>query len=100
MNVEIATKNDIEQVKTEILEALKEALSQVSTTNRKWLKGKEVMEMLGISLSGLQNFRINGVLPYSKLSGIIYYRLSDIERILSQNLRNNNINNQDPQNSN
>ncbi len=90
MNVEIATKNDIEQIKAEILTAIKEMLSQTSTTSKKWLKGKAVMDMLGISASGLQNFRINGVLPYSKISGIIYYRLSDIEKILQDNLHNVN----------
>lgn len=86
---ELVTKADLQQMKSEILQALQEEHAQ-SSMSKKWLKGKEVMEMLGISASGLQNFRINGVLPYSKLSGIIYYRQSDIEKILQDNLHNAN----------
>lgn len=89
MELDIVTKQDLLQVKTELLNALKETLSQISATaTKKWLKSAEVQEMLGISASGLQNLRIAGTLPFTKLSGIIYYDYQDIASILEKNKRN------------
>ena len=82
---EIATKTDLEQVKEEVISAVKEIFSQASATTKKWLKSDEVRQLLGLSSSGLQNLRINGTIPFTKLGGIIYYEYSDIVRILETN---------------
>jgi len=50
MELDIVTKQDLLQVKAELLNALKETFSQISATaTKKWLKSAEVQEMLGIS---------------------------------------------------
>lgn len=86
---EIVTKQDLLQVKTELLNALKETLSQINTNaTKKWLKSSEVQEMLSLSASGLQNLRVAGTIPHTKLSGIIYYDYQDIANILEKNKRN------------
>jgi hypothetical protein len=86
---EIVTKQDLLQVKTELLNALKETLSQINANaTKKWLKSSEVQEMLSLSASGLQNLRVAGTLPFTKLSGIIYYDYNDIASILEKNKRN------------
>jgi len=70
---EIATKADLIQVKTEIINALNEMKGGAGLTSKKWLKSAEVMKMLGISASGLQNLRVKGTLPHSKFGGLYYY---------------------------
>jgi len=85
---EIVTKADLLQVKTDILVALNEVMNR-GNVSQKWMKSHEVMEMLGLSSSGLQNLRINGTIPYTKLGGVIYYSKDDISKILVSNMRNN-----------
>jgi len=50
--------------------------------NRTWLKSAEVRRLLGISPGTLQNLRVNGSLPFRKIGGTIYYKLSDIHRLM------------------
>ena len=52
---------------------------------KKYLKSPEVREMLQISPGTLQNLRINGTLPYTKVGGVIYYAYEDIIKMLHQN---------------
>ena len=87
---ELITKQDLVNLKAELLSAMQSLVSQADKTSKKWLKTNEVKEMLGISSSGLSNLRINGTLPYTKLSGIIYYDYSDILKILESNKQNRN----------
>jgi hypothetical protein len=59
-----------------------------------WLDNQDVMQALHISPRTLQTLRTNGTLPYSRIGNKIYYRKSDILKILSDNytmykLRNN-----------
>ena len=47
-----------------------------------WLRKEDVLDMLNISERTLQTLRSNGTMPYTKLGGIIFYKRSDIQRIL------------------
>ena len=51
----------------------------------KWLRSKNVREMLGISDSTLQNMRINGTLPAYKLGTTWFYREDEIMATLFAN---------------
>ncbi|WP_346856334.1 helix-turn-helix domain-containing protein [uncultured Draconibacterium sp.] len=51
----------------------------------KWLRSKNVREMLGISDSTLQNMRINGTIPAYKLGTTWFYREDEIFMILLAN---------------
>lgn len=87
---ELITKQDLLNLKAELLSAMQSLVNQADMTKKKWLKTNEVKEMLGLSSSGLSNLRINGTLPYTKLSGVIYYDYSDIMKILESTKQNSN----------
>ncbi|POY36418.1 DNA-binding protein [Solitalea longa] len=83
MAVEILTKEDLNHFKSELLTEIKSLLKQ-NQLSKKWLKSPEVRKLLNISPGTLQNFRINGTLPYTKVNGIIFYNYEDIVKILEQ----------------
>ena len=56
-----------------------------------YLTGREVCERLFLSPRALQDYRDKGIIPYTQIAGKILYRLSDINRILSENYVNRNL---------
>ncbi|MFZ2284508.1 MAG: helix-turn-helix domain-containing protein, partial [Lutibacter sp.] len=46
-------------------------------------------KLLGISTGTLQNLRINGTLPYTKMGGVIYYDYEKIMQAMEDNCVNN-----------
>ena len=52
---------------------------------KRFLKSNDVMELLKISPGTLQNLRINGALPYSKVGGVILYDWEQIQQVISGN---------------
>lgn len=46
--------------------------------NWRWLRSKDVRNMLGISDSTLQTMRINGSIPSYKLGSSFFYKLEEI----------------------
>ena len=56
-----------------------------------YLTGREVCERLFLSPRTLQDYRNKGIIPYTQITGKILYRLSDINRILSENYVNRNL---------
>jgi len=86
MAATIITTEDFQEFKMELLDEIKQLLQNQSGQNpKKWLKSPEVRELLGISPGTLQNLRINGTLPYSKIGGVLYYDYQEIAQILEQN---------------
>ncbi len=84
MATEIITTDDLRELTRELLEDFKKLLKEHGgQPSKKWLKSPEVRKLLGISHGTLQNLRINGTLPYTKIGGIIYYDYDDIQKILS-----------------
>ena len=65
-------------------------LKEVAETHRPlfggeiYLTGREICERLFISPRTLQDYRDKGVIPYTQIAGKIFYRLSDLEKILSE----------------
>ena len=90
MPAHIITSEDLMIFKEELIDALKEVLQQPQPQQKRWLRSVEVREMLSISPGTLQNLRINGTLPFSKVGGVIYYPLEGILRVLEENLTNHN----------
>ena len=56
-----------------------------------YLTGREVCERLFLSPRTLQDYRDKGIIPYTQIAGKILYRLSDINRILSENYHPSNL---------
>lgn len=59
-----------------------------------YLTGREVCERLFLSPRTLQDYRDKNIIPYTQIAGKILYRLSDINRILSENYVNRNLHRQ------
>lgn len=86
MPAQILTTDDLFTFKAELLEEFKKILKENSGQPvKKWLKSYEVRKILGISPGTLQNLRINGTLPFTKIGGVIYYEYSDIQKMLQTN---------------
>ena len=87
MAIEIITKEDLQSFRIQLLNDLKEFFSkdQKEKTSKTWYRSNEVRKILNISGSTLQNLRITGKLSSSKIGGIHYYRMEDIEKLLQNN---------------
>jgi len=86
MATTIITMEDLREFKMELLDGIKELLNnQTGHTSKRWLKSPEVRELLGISPGTLQNLRINGTLPYTKVGGIVYYDQEEIMEVMEKN---------------
>ena len=85
MVVELITKEDLEKLKNELIQELTQLLTKNKVPAKTWLRSAEVRKMLSISTGTLQNLRINGTLPYSKIGGITYYKAEDIANLLGGN---------------
>lgn len=70
------------------LEDLSKRVEKIHEKNKPALDGeryytdKELAVKLKVSRRSLQDYRNNGILPYTQVGGKILYRASDIERVL------------------
>ncbi|MAX70949.1 MAG: DNA-binding protein [Flavobacteriaceae bacterium] len=86
MPTSIITTDDLREFKMELLDDIKELLNKQSGhITKRWLKSPEVKELLGISSGTLQNLRINGTLPYTKVGGVLYYDYEEIMSVMENN---------------
>jgi len=86
----LSLSNEIKNIKV-YLEFIKR--TRLELFSQSWIDGQDVMQSLHISKRTLQSLRDNGTLPYSRLNGKFYYKISDIENILNDNYSNNKCNN-------
>lgn len=74
----------LEEIQTQIkFLASKIDAIQNQTNVSRWVSNSEACEFLGVTSRTLQNYRDNGTLSYSKIGSKIYYKLSDLEDLLS-----------------
>ena len=89
MAANIVTVEDLEIFKEELLTEIQKLLSRRQTTPaRKWLKSHDVRRLLMLSPGTLQNLRVNGTLPFTKIGGVIFYDYDDIQKMIEENKRN------------
>lgn len=82
MATEIITKEDLNEFREKLLNDLKALIGKPADEPKKWLKSYQVKNMLKISSGTLQNLRATGLLAYTKIGGIIYYKYDDIVKLL------------------
>lgn len=83
---QIITTDDLYDFKMQLFGELKKILTDnPKAMQKKYLKSAEVMEMLQVSPGTLQNLRINGTLPYTKIGGTILYEYDEIIQVLNDN---------------
>jgi hypothetical protein len=87
MHIEVLTREDMKIFKTELLEEIRRII-QPQVEHKEWLKSADVMKIFNCSPGTLQNLRINGSLPFTKMGGTIYYAYSDVIKVLNGNKRN------------
>ena len=86
MPASIVTTDDLRDFKMELLDEFKTLLTKQSQGKlKRYLKSNEVMELLQISPGTLQNLRINGTLPYTKVGGLIFYDSEEIQKVMADN---------------
>ena len=91
MNVDIATRQDLEALKNELLQEVKKMLDNQPKI-KKWLKSHEVKGILGCSDSTLQNLRMNGTLEFGRVGGTIYFPYDAVLRLLDDSKVNSKHN--------
>jgi hypothetical protein len=97
MAANIVTIEDLQNFKQEILSEIQKLFSQKpGTTTKKWLKSHEVRRLLTVSPGTLQNLRVNGTLPFTKIGGVIFYVIDDIQKMIQDNKSNRDF--QSPKN--
>ncbi|MEY8849263.1 helix-turn-helix domain-containing protein [Psychroserpens sp. XS_ASV72] len=84
----LALSQEIKDLKARI-ELLRHSRAEV--LKDKWIDNQDVLQTLHISKRTLQTFRDNGTLPYSKVKGKFYYKVSDVEQLLQDNYYNHNF---------
>jgi hypothetical protein len=78
-----ATVADLQQLGADLEKAIRKFLVAAPAPLQKpWLKSHEVLKMLKISAGTLQHLRDSGQLKFSKVGGIIFYELKDIEGMI------------------
>jgi hypothetical protein len=89
MAANIITTEDLQSFRIELLEEIKKLLLQRHPVQtQRWLKSHQVRRMLTISPGTLQNLRINGTMPFTKIGGVIFYDAQDIEKMLLERKHN------------
>jgi hypothetical protein len=84
MGLEVITKEDLQQFRTQLINDLRELLiPKEAKLVKPWLRNSEVMKLLNISANTVQRLRIAGKLRSNKVGGIHYYRYEDIEKLLN-----------------
>jgi hypothetical protein len=84
----LALSQEIKDLKARI-EFLRHSRAEVLKDT--WIDNQDVLQTLHISKRTLQTFRDNGTLPYSKVKGKFYYKVSDVEQLLQDNYYNHNF---------
>jgi hypothetical protein len=85
--IEMITREDLKQFKSELLDEIRQIMKPGQGQSKQWLKSVDVRKMLNISPGTLQNLRINGTLRYTKIGGMMYYKLEDIHKVLEGGLK-------------
>ncbi len=89
---QLVTVEYLDMVKEELLNNIKSMLEgSAGAIGKKWLKSIDVRKLLGISPGTLQNLRVNGTLPFTKIGGVLYYDQEDIQRVMLSNRKHNQV---------
>lgn len=82
---QLLTIGDLEDFRDKLFAEIKSLVGESNGQGKKqWLRSSEVRKMLGVSAGTLQNLRVNGSLPYSKIGGIVFFRYDDIIALLER----------------
>ncbi|MFW5700124.1 MAG: DNA-binding protein [Cyclobacteriaceae bacterium] len=82
--LELPTISYLRDMEERILSRINEMQNLKGNTPKKWVKGKELRELMGgMSNNTLVKLRNEGTIPFKKLGGVYYYNVEDIKKTLS-----------------
>jgi len=86
MAIELVTKEDLQVLRLQLVNDIKQMLEGTSkpVEQNAWLKTDEVMKLLKVSSSTLQTYRLNGTVKYTKIGGTLYYDYQHIQNLLQE----------------
>jgi len=80
---ELITLQDLAAFGEELLAEIKKMLlDNQGRSAKQWIKAAEIKKMLRLSDGKLSYLRDRGVIPFTKLGGITYYNLKEIEELM------------------
>jgi len=82
VNLILQVSQELQVISSFILELRK---SRLETFKETWIDGQDVMQTMHISKRTLQSLRDAGTLPFSRINGKFYYKVTDIENMLASN---------------
>jgi hypothetical protein len=85
MSILVITAEDLERQLQKVVDEVKSAVTITDSNNVRWIRSKQVKELLGISDSKLQTMRINRSITYSQIDGTYFYDKESILSLLEQN---------------
>ncbi len=74
---------DLQAFRLQLIDDLKALFQFKENSKKEWLRSNEVRKLLKISPGTLQTLRVNGILHPSKIGGIMYYKMEEIEKLLN-----------------
>lgn len=80
MPAQLITTDDLRQFKSEMLDEIKNLLSDTSQDPKaeRWLRSSDVEKLLNISANKLYQLRVTGGIPHYRFGSTIYYKYQDI----------------------
>lgn len=85
MSVIVITEEALEYRLEKLVVDITNSIGKNENIESRWIRSKQVKELLGISDSKLQTMRINRSLTYSQIDGTYFYDRDSIMQILEQN---------------
>lgn len=79
---ELMTKEDMKTFKAELLDDIKLLIKPGVGEQKQWLKSYEVRKLMNVSPGTLKTMRDNNTLRFTKVGGMLYYKLEDIHCLL------------------
>ncbi len=83
------TQNSDQQDRKEILRILKsieKLMKEAAEPKVTWYDTQKICQLRGTTRRTIETWRNAGMIPFSKMGGKVYYRLSDIENYLTDHM--------------
>ncbi|GDX49536.1 hypothetical protein LBMAG26_03950 [Bacteroidota bacterium] len=85
MSVIVITEEALEYRLEKLVVDITNSIGKNDNIESRWIRSKQVKELLGISDSKLQTMRVNRSLTFSQIDGTYFYDRDSIMQILEQN---------------
>ncbi len=87
MNVEIVTREDLQALRSQLLEDIKLLFHKEQDFDKGSIEGyktSHVRKILGCSVNKLVSLRISRKIRTKKIGGTVYYNKEDVKRLLEE----------------